>query len=89
MSGPADFDTVRASIGDIWAQVLGHRQFTSDTNFFDVGGNSMLLARVLGPVNALRAPEADEIRLLDLFEDATVSGIAARVLRPAPEGTQR
>lgn len=79
--GADEFEQARAAVADIWANLLGHRTFAMDTNFFEIGGDSLLLAKALGPVNALGEPGGEPIQLIDLFDDATVDGIAACVVR--------
>ena len=69
----------------IWQAVLGHRDLEPGTNFFDAGGNSLLLVQLHTLLGA-RFPGV--IQLSDLFAAATLQAqarlIAARA--PAPAG---
>jgi acyl-coenzyme A synthetase/AMP-(fatty) acid ligase/acyl carrier protein len=63
-------------IGEIWHEVLGTRAFGIDDNFFDVGGDSLLLANVHGRVQrALKR----EIPITDLFQFTTIRALAHRL----------
>ncbi|MFD9355177.1 type I polyketide synthase [Streptomyces sp. NPDC060031] len=69
--GPAEV------LAGIWADVLGMASVRPDEDFFDLGGDSVLAARVCG-----RAQEHGlEFTPKDLFEHPTVSRLAARVTR--------
>ncbi|MET8756350.1 AMP-binding protein [Lentzea sp. NPDC004782] len=57
----------------VWADVLGHDDFTDTDDFFAIGGHSLLIARImakLGKVSGLRLP----LRLF--FDHPTVGGLA-------------
>ncbi|CAM2005624.1 non-ribosomal peptide synthetase [Acanthopleuribacter pedis] len=58
----------------IWQNVLGLEKVSSQANFFDIGGHSLLLARVHA---ALRKQFPKNITLLDLFRYTTISSLAA------------
>jgi thioesterase domain-containing protein/aryl carrier-like protein len=60
---------------EIWREVLGVAQIGVHDNFFDVGGNSLLLVQVVAQV---RAHDYD-ISLSDFFEAPTVAGVATRI----------
>ena len=68
-------------IAEIWAEVLGIGQVGLDDNFFDLGGHSLLLARVQAE---LRRRLDREIPLLELFRQPTVRALARHL---APPGT--
>ncbi len=57
-----------------WVQALGHDQFTVNDNFFDVGGTSLAMARVLA---ALSAHRYDALSMTDLFAHPTITRLAA------------
>ncbi|MGX1778305.1 SDR family NAD(P)-dependent oxidoreductase [Nocardia brasiliensis] len=67
-------DETERRISAIWRQVFGFDRFGVTDSFFDLGGNSVLLARVHGMVQ-------DEfgrpVPLADLFRYPTVSSLAA------------
>ncbi len=58
----------------IWQDVLGLEQVGSHNNFFDIGGHSLLLARVHA---AIRKQFPKNISLLDLFRYTTIHSLAA------------
>jgi non-ribosomal peptide synthetase component F len=64
------------TVAGIWKKVLGVSEIGLDDNFFDVGGNSLLMAEVeseLGPRFAAH------FTITDLFEHPTVRTLAARL----------
>jgi amino acid adenylation domain-containing protein len=73
-----------------WAEALGMEQVGVEDNFFDLGGNSMLLARVAA---ALNERLGRELRMVELFRHPTVAALAAYLSppvaapAPAPERT--
>ncbi|MFE9775279.1 type I polyketide synthase [Streptomyces sp. NPDC005931] len=73
-AAPRAADTVTMLTG-IWSEVLGVVPVRPDDDFFDLGGDSMLASRV-----AARALERGlQFRPKDVFENPTVSRLAARV----------
>ncbi|MGH7833537.1 MAG: AMP-binding protein, partial [Candidatus Binatia bacterium] len=76
-------------IADIWAEVLQVERIGIHENFFDLGGHSLLVTRVLSRV---RETCQVELPLRALFEDPTVAGLAAKITHArtqeaAPEDT--
>jgi acyl carrier protein len=75
----AHVEPVRASvpleveIANIWRKALGIEAVGIDDNFFDVGGDSFLLARV--HVRMQQELQLD-IPITDLFEFTTIRGLA-------------
>ncbi|MFE2376463.1 amino acid adenylation domain-containing protein [Streptomyces sp. NPDC059398] len=65
-------DTERL-VAEVWAQALGLPRVGAHDNFFDLGGHSLLLARVQ---TALRARLGWDVPVLDLFTRPTVSALA-------------
>jgi len=63
-------------IAAIWEEALGLEQVGAHDNFFDLGGHSLLLARVH---TALRRDLATEIGIVELFRYPTVASLAARL----------
>jgi amino acid adenylation domain-containing protein len=61
-------------IAAVWCEVLGVDAVGTRDNFFDLGGHSLLLTRVLG---TLRETVAPELTMLTLFRHPTVHGLAA------------
>lgn len=63
----------------IWQDLLQHGNFGVDDNFFDLGGHSMLAARMISRIQAeFGAP----FTLGMLFEQPTVSGVAQHLTAP-------
>jgi amino acid adenylation domain-containing protein len=60
-------------IARIWLEVLRLNQLSVDDNFFDVGGHSLLAARV---ISRLRETFKAELPLAALFEHTTISSLA-------------
>jgi hypothetical protein len=72
-------------VREAWRQVLGQREFRRDSKFFEVGGNSMLVATLLDRIREL-FPGTD-LSLVDLFEFTTCEQIAAVLDRGRRAGT--
>lgn len=73
------------TLSDIWAQVLGRTDFDPDDNFFDLGGDSLLLTRV-----QIRIEErlSMTVSTIDLLQYSTVRALAIHLQEkrdPTPE----
>ncbi len=66
----------------IWQDLLQHGNFGVDDNFFDLGGHSMLAARM---VRRIQTEFHGSFSLSMLFEQPTVSGVAQHLMAPCPE----
>jgi len=75
VSAPLTTDTERA-IAEIWKEALGLQAVGRHDNFFDLGGHSLLLGRVLTQVRSLNKRP---LRMVDLFQYPTVQSLAAYV----------
>ncbi|MCX5295328.1 acyltransferase domain-containing protein [Streptomyces sp. NBC_00193] len=62
-------------LAGIWAEVLGVASVRPDEDFFDLGGDSVLAARVCGRAQAFGL----DLTPKDVFEHPTVSRLAVRV----------
>jgi amino acid adenylation domain-containing protein len=63
-------------VSSVWQETLGVEGLGTEDNFFDVGGNSLLLVRVQ---SKLRSLLAREVSVLDLFKYSTISALAAHL----------
>jgi acyl carrier protein len=78
-------------IGAVWAEVLGLPAVDVDDNFFDVGGHSLLIARMQ---QALREALGQEVSVVELFQYPSVGALAAHLesrgdtAAPAAEAAQ-
>ncbi|MCL5996767.1 MAG: amino acid adenylation domain-containing protein [Chloroflexi bacterium] len=63
-------------LAGIWAEVLGVERVGTTDDFFELGGHSLLATQIISRVR--KAFQA-EVPLRDLFETATVAGLAQRV----------
>jgi amino acid adenylation domain-containing protein len=66
------------ALAEIWREVLGIERVGVHDNFFDLGGHSLLLARVLAP---LRARFGAGIAMVDLFRFPTIGSLAEHLGR--------
>lgn len=88
-AGPTDPTSIERTVCRIWSDVLGIDEIPLQQNFFDVGGNSLLLAQVHDRLSDILP---DPLELLDLFRYPTVSGLVAHLSRghgPDPQGTEQ
>lgn len=60
-------------IADILAELIGLSEVFSDTDFFEVGGDSLLATRL---INAIKTRFAVDITMRELFDSRTVSNIS-------------
>jgi long-chain acyl-CoA synthetase len=76
---PAQTET-ESRVAAIWQDVLGVALVRAADNFFDLGGNSLLLAEVQRRV---QAEFGRDVPLVDMFDNATVAGLS-KYLSAAP-----
>jgi amino acid adenylation domain-containing protein len=76
----APAEGAEAALAEIWREVLGRERVGRDDSFFDLGGQSLLLARVRTRI-AQRL--GVELPMVELFQYPTVRGMAARLERGA------
>ncbi len=70
-------------IAAIWQKVLQVESVSLYDNFFDLGGHSLLMARVHALM--LRAGFPESLSMVDLFQYPTVQSLAQHLSRSAPE----
>jgi amino acid adenylation domain-containing protein len=63
-------------VAGVWAEVLGVRRVAPNDSFFEIGGNSLLLARVQ---ERLEEAVGREVTLVELFRYPTVRSLAAQL----------
>lgn len=81
-AGPAVSDPVAAAISAIWCAVLATDGVGLDENFFDAGGNSLLLTEL---VVRLNREMAAAITRMDMFRFPTIRTMAAHLGSRAAE----
>jgi acyl carrier protein len=67
---------VERGIARVWSDVLGVERVSVNTNFFDLGGHSLLLAQVR---SKLKETLGANLSIIELFQYPTVSALATRV----------
>jgi aryl carrier-like protein len=67
-------DATRQVIADVWRDVLKKDDIGVNENFFDIGGTSLLLAKVFAK---LRAALNCDVTLVDLLRYPTIATLAA------------
>jgi amino acid adenylation domain-containing protein len=72
-ASPAQLTELERSIATIWQQILGSENIPSDANFFDLGGHSLLLARVQA---ALNKELSLSVPLVKLLQYPTIAALA-------------
>jgi acyl carrier protein len=65
-------------IAKIWEEVLEHKRFNLDDNFFDVGGHSLLISQLAILIETQMAVKVSNI---DLFQFPTVRSLARHLSR--------
>ncbi|ACL76719.1 non-ribosomal peptide synthetase [Ruminiclostridium cellulolyticum] len=66
-------NSVETLVADIWKQVLDKDYFGRNDNFFDLGGNSILLMQVHAKLEKIYP---GKVKITDLFDNSTVSKLA-------------
>jgi aspartate racemase len=82
-AGGSAANEFEAQISDVWKRVLRVERVGLDDNFFDLGGDSLLLLAVH---SNLQKTLQIEIPITDLFEFTTVRTLASRLSKPQPQG---
>ncbi|CAM3861502.1 phosphopantetheine-binding protein [Vibrio aquimaris] len=72
---------VEKQIIAIWKSVLNVKKIAVDENFFDAGGNSLLMSKVHRQIKKqLDIP----INIIDLFQCPTVESLSKNILKKYP-----
>ena len=72
---------MESRVAAIWARILGHSAFSTQDNFFEVGGTSLLLIAVR---SALQQDLAKSIPITWMFELSSIQALAARLAEQEP-----
>jgi non-ribosomal peptide synthase protein (TIGR01720 family) len=68
------------NIASVWQKMFGLEQVGVETNFFDLGGHSLLLVQMH---SLLREKLQSEFAIVTLFEHPTIRGLAKHLAQPA------
>jgi aspartate racemase len=77
----AEADDLERTIRSVWSDVLQSDDIACDANFFDVGGNSLLLVSMHGK---LQAAMHRSIPIVDLFQFTTIEKLARHLAEERP-----
>lgn len=69
-------------VAEAWAEVLGHRDFAVDDDFFRIGGNSLQAMRLAGRLSS----RSGAVSLATVFRSPTVAAQAALLDKASPAG---
>nr|WP_161965688.1 HAD-IIIC family phosphatase [Steroidobacter cummioxidans] len=67
---------VEEAVAQIWAEVLGRDKVSVDSDFLDLGGNSLLAVQAIAHIESVLGLE---LSVFDFFEDPTVAGVAEKL----------
>ena len=68
-----EYDFYQEMISQLWADELGHCRFSLDDNFFDIGGNSLMIMKIY---NKLNEQYPNVLSIMDFFTYHTVRTLA-------------
>ena len=74
-------NAVEQQIADIWCELLGHERIGIEDNFFDVGGHSLLAARLVAQINH---GFGIELTLVDVFNYPNLAQLSQMVASQQP-----
>jgi len=74
-------DLLEGTLARIWGQVLGHDAIGVFDHFFEIGGHSLLAARL---VDAIERETGYAVPLTSMFADDTIAGMARAMREGAP-----
>jgi amino acid adenylation domain-containing protein len=82
---PGPRSAMERLITSIWEDLLGRREIALDQNFFDAGGNSLLLIQVH---LRLREHAPGPLELVELFRHPTIASLAAFLTQQTAESSE-
>jgi NAD(P)-dependent dehydrogenase (short-subunit alcohol dehydrogenase family)/aryl carrier-like protein len=68
-------------LADLWQKLLGFQVVGVDDNFFDLGGDSLLLLQLQAKI---RQKFGVDLALAEMFQNPTISSLAVRITQPLP-----
>lgn len=71
-----ELDEMEGKIYDIWSEVLGHNRIGKKDNFFDVGGNSLLLIKLYDRIKEMFPVD---IKTIELFQTPNIEKTATLI----------
>ncbi len=74
-------DSLASAIADIWSELLEVRDVGPETDFFELGGNSLAAVRMLAALEERMSVQMD---FVDFLEGPTVGALASAVARALP-----
>ncbi|MFE5288887.1 amino acid adenylation domain-containing protein [Nocardia sp. NPDC056611] len=72
-------------VAGVFGELLGTDRVGADDDFFELGGNSLIATRAVARINAALDTT---VAVREIFETATVSGLAARIVPGAGAGAR-
>lgn len=66
----------------LWKEILDHESFTSQDNFFEVGGHSLLLVKLK---DLIAEKLKEEVTIVDLFRYPTIRSLATFLYKEKPD----
>jgi pyochelin synthetase len=68
-------------IANIWQELLGVEKVGVNDNFFDLGGNSLLLTKAYSELKKRLSNEVESISLIDLFNYSTIKSLIQHLVQ--------
>ena len=73
---------VEQTIAAVWQEVLDREKIGVNDNFFEIGGNSLLIAKTYNSLKDALPEELEGISLINLFKYPTICSLARRISQP-------
>lgn len=72
---------VEQTIAAVWQEVLNLEKIGVNDNFFEVGGNSLLIIKIYSQLKNILPNKQEQISLVDLFKYSTIRSLAKHVIQ--------
>ncbi|NEO28694.1 MAG: non-ribosomal peptide synthetase, partial [Kamptonema sp. SIO4C4] len=69
-------NNLETKIAAVWQKVLGLEKVGINDNFFDVGGDSLLIAQVFNELNNTLPNETKDISFIEMYKYTTIASLA-------------